>query len=414
MMKKLFCIVFLFAGLASASMIGLDALGEEQSLGGTASAAGRGFAGGAKTGDAEGFVVTNPARMAFDTKVVFNLNFLMQFYAAENHGKTYSTNEISMPSFNLSFPMGDFGALGVSLWQRYSSSINEEISDSASSAEAKIEYQGSVYEIVPSYAVRLPVFRNVSIGVSAHVVMGSNSRSLTLGPNNSLIADENAWATNSSELTDYVEGSWEVYHHPAYYSGAVQYRGRQASFFFSYTMAHSLLNELEYNFRFSELDTLEPSRIQRKIDIPATFATGVNYRLFKRHNIMLDLQWRAFDDDVENIARSYDMKSVTETQTDFMASVGYQRDGSPMYYDPYWDRVSYRAGAWFKNWYVKDVYEVGASLGAAFPLGRKGTTIDLALQGGKRYADADDIWEESFFAIRLGLTGIGNWGQSHK
>jgi long-chain fatty acid transport protein len=143
-MKKLFGLIVFLAAFASASMIGVDALGEEQTVGGSAGAAGRGFAGGAKTGEAEGFVVTNPARIAFDTKVVFNLNFLMEFYSAESHGQSYFNEGISMPSFNLSFPMGDFGALGLSLWQSYSSSFSEEVLDSARNADAKIEYQGSV------------------------------------------------------------------------------------------------------------------------------------------------------------------------------------------------------------------------------------------------------------------------------
>ena len=374
-MKKILGLIACLAAFTQASMIGLDALGEEHVVGGSAAAAGRGFAGGAKTGESEGLSVTNPARMAFDTKVVFNLNFLMDFYTAESHGDSYFTKTLAMPSFNLSFPMGDFGAFGVSLWQHYSSLIREEVSDSASSAEAKIEYNGSVYEIVPTYAVRLPYLRNVSLGASMHIVMGSMKRSLTLGPNKEAVAEDDEWATNNREITDYVEGSWEVDHHPGYYTGSIQYRGRQSSFYFSYTTGYTLLNDLEYNFRFSEIDTLVPSKINRRIEIPAMFATGVNYRLAKRHNVMMDLQWRAWDEDVENVGHSYDMRSVTETQTDFLASVGYQRDGSGLYYDPYWDRVTYRAGAWFKNWYVKDVYEVGGSIGAGFPLGRKGISL---------------------------------------
>ena len=144
------------------------------------------------------------------------------------------------------------------------------------------------------------------------------------------------------------------------------------------------------------------------------FATGVNYRLAKRHNVMMDLQWRNWDEDVENIARSYNMRAYTKTQDDFVASVGYQRDGSSLYYDPFWDRVTYRAGAWFKNWYVADVYEVGGSVGAGFPLGRKGISLDLAIQGGKRFSESDGNWDEVFLGIRLGLMGIGNWGQTRK
>ena len=413
-MKKFLGLILLFAAFASASMIGLDALGEEQTAGGSAGAAGRGFAGGAKTGEAEGFVMTNPARIAFDTKVVFNLNFLMELYSAESHGQSYFTESISMPSFNLSFPMGSFGALGLSLWQSYSSSLLEEVQDSVHNADAKIEYQGSVYEIVPSYAVRLPFFRNVSLGFSAHLVLGSNMRSLTLGPNKESIDEEDLWATNNADISDYVEGSWEIEHHPAYYTGSVMYRGRMASFYFSYTTGHTLLNKLDFDFRFSELDTLVPSRIERTIDIPAMFATGINYRIAKRHNVMADLQWRSWDGDIENIGHSYDMPAYTESQNDFVASVGYQRDGSGLYYDPYWDRISYRAGAWYKNWYIKDVFEVGGSIGAAFPLGKKGTTIDLAFQGGKRFSDSKGNWEETFLNIRLGLMGIGTWGQTRR
>ena len=77
-MKKFLLALSVFSGYAFSSMIGIDALGEEQVMGGTTSAAARGFAGNAKTGDAEGLSVVNPARLAFDAKVVFNLNFAME------------------------------------------------------------------------------------------------------------------------------------------------------------------------------------------------------------------------------------------------------------------------------------------------------------------------------------------------
>ena len=112
-MKKIASILSLTVASSFASMIGIDALGEEQVMGGTASAAGRGFAGNAKTGDAEGLSVVNPARLAFDTRVVFNLNFLVDMVSAENGGNSVNTTTVTLPSFNISFPMGDFGAMGL-------------------------------------------------------------------------------------------------------------------------------------------------------------------------------------------------------------------------------------------------------------------------------------------------------------
>lgn len=413
-MKKFAALLGILTSLSFGSMIGIDALGEEQVLGGTASAAGRGFAGSAKTGDSEGISVVNPARLAFDKNVVFNLNFLLEMDAASKSHHHLLANSLSMPSFNISFPMGDFGAMGVSLWQRYSSNLSEESSDTEKDQYSKIEYKGSVYELVPTYAVRLPYLRSFSLGASAHIVLGNTSRSLTLGPNNDDVADEDLWGTRYTRVTDFVDGFWEVKNHLAYYSAALQYRGRQVSYFFSFTTPHTLKNELDYDFRFSETDTLAPTSYVREIKVPAMLATGINYRLFKRHNVMLDLQWRAWDEDVENIGGSWSMPEITETQSDFMASVGYQCDGSPLFYDDYWKRINYRAGAWYKSWYVKDVFEIGGSIGAGFPMGRKGTTVDLALQAGKRFSDAKSEWEETFFAARIGLTGIGTWGQNRR
>jgi long-chain fatty acid transport protein len=411
-MKKFLLALSVFSGYAFSSMIGLEALGEEQVMGGTASAAGRGFAGNAKTGDAEGLSVVNPARLAFDAKVVFNLNFAMEMEDARNKGHHYSLSNMSMPSFNLSFPMGSFGAMGLSLWQHYSSSFSEESKNQEIGSDVKLEYQGSVYELVPTYAVRLPFWRSLSLGASAHVVMGNTSRNLTLGGDDSSVDKGDTWASGNYVISDYVDGTWEIKNHPAYYTGALQYRGKMVSYFFSYTTGYTLSNTLDYNFRFSELDTLAATRSVREIEVPAMLATGINYRLAKRHNIMMDLTWRALDKDVQNIAGGWNMPKTTETQTDFMVSLGYQCDGSPLFYESYWNRINYRAGAWYRNWYVKDVFEVGGSLGGGFPLGRKGTTVDVALQGGKRFADTKSEWEEMFIGLRIGLTGIAAWGQT--
>lgn len=411
-MKKIILVLFALAVCSFASVIGLDALGEEQVAGGMASTVGRGYAGGAKTGDAEGLSVLNPARNAFDTKVVFNVNFLIEMVSLENHGDNFGVNNITMPSFNLSFPLGGFGAMGLSLWQSYSSNLNEEVSNGKNSLETTIEYQSSVYEIVPSYTFRLPVIRNFSVGASAHVVMGNSMRKISMGPNTEGLSSEDTWAVSNAEISDYVDGTWEIKNHPAYYTAALQYRGHQASFYFSYTTPHTLLNELDYNFRMSELDTLAPTKKSREIDVPAMLAAGMNFRFMKRNNVMFDIAARGWDKDIENIGGSFNMESVTETQKDLLVAFGLQRDGSPMFYDPYLDRITYRLGGWYKTWYVKDVYELGGSLGAGFPLGRKGTTLDLSFQGGKRFTDSGRGWDEIFLGFRIGLMGVGNWGQT--
>ena len=412
-MKKLLLVLLGLAVCGYASVIGLDALGEEQVAGGMASTAGRGYAGGAKTGDAEGLSVLNPARNAFDTKVVFNVNFLMDMVALEKKSDNFVVNNISMPSFNLSFPMGSFGAFGVSLWQSYSSNVDEEVSGEKNSIETSVQYQSSIYEIVPNYTFRLPIIRNFALGASAHFVMGNSTRKISMGPDTDPLDKSDRWAVSRTEISDYVDGTWEIKNHPAYYTAALQYRGHQSSFYFSYTTPHTLLNKLDYNFRMSELDTLAPTKYSREVEVPAMLATGMNFRFMKRNNVMLDMAARGWDKDIENIAGSFNLDGATKTQKDMLVALGFQRDGSPLFYDPFLDRVTYRLGAWYKTWYVKDVYELGGSLGAGFPLGRKGTTLDLSFQGGKRFADSGHAWDELFFGFRIGLMGVGNWGQTH-
>ena len=412
-MKKIILVLLGLTVCGFASVIGLDALGEEQVAGGMASTAGRGYAGGAKTGDAEGLSVLNPARNAFDTKVVFNVNFLMDMVALEKKSDNFVVNNISMPSFNLSFPMGSFGAFGVSLWQSYSSNVDEEVSGEKNSIETSVQYQSSIYEIVPNYTFRLPIIRNFALGASAHFVMGNSTRKISMGPDTEPLDKSDRWAVSRTEISDYVDGTWEIKNHPAYYTAALQYRGHQSSFYFSYTTPHTLLNKLDYNFRMSELDTLAPTKYSREVEVPAMLATGMNFRFMKRNNVMLDMAARGWDKDIENIAGSFNLDGVTKTQKDMLVALGFQRDGSPLFYDPFLDRVTYRLGAWYKTWYVKDVYELGGSLGAGFPLGRKGTTLDLSFQGGKRFADSGHAWDELFFGFRIGLMGVGNWGQTH-
>ena len=410
-MKKFISALLCVSSFSFASMIGVDALGEEQIAGGSAAMAGRGFAGSAKTGDAEGVSVVNPARQAFDSKVSFNLNFLLDVSTADRSNSHFTNTNVSLPSMNLTFPMNDFGTLGFALWQHYSAALREDIENEEENWKAEIEYQSSVYELVPTYAIRLPFFRAISLGFSAHFVRGSFNRDLTLGPDVSAVAEDDSWATNDADVTDHVTGDWKI-KNSAYFTFAAQYRGRMASYFFSFSTPYTLKNELEYNFRFSETDTLAPTKHTRNIKIPAMLATGVNYRIDKRHNVMADVAWRAWSRDIENAAGSWNMSGVTKTQNDFNISVGYQRDGSDIFYDSYWDRITYRAGAWYKNWYVNDVSEIGGSIGAGFPLGRKGTMLDLAIQGGVRLTDDDRNWSESFIGIRLGLVGVSNWGKT--
>ena len=405
--NSLFAVLVLIICSQAASLIGLEALGKSND-GLSAPFLGRGNAGHAKTGD--GLSLWNPAILAFEEKVSFVADISYETVAASNGDVSYSTTSFDIPSLMLSFPLGRFGAIAVGVVQEYSSNLRVEVSDSSTSNLAKLEYQGSLFELTPTYALRLPFFRRISLGFTGHFVMGGNSRELTLGADNSAVAEDDAWATNNSELTDNVDGTWEIKNHPAYYTGSAEYKGRDVSYYLSYTTAYVLANDLEYNFEFSQLDTLVPTKITREIDVPATFATGVNYQFLKRHNVMFDFMFRGWDKKIPNLGGGWNLADSTETQTEFLAAIGYQRDGSSVIYDKFWEKITYRLGAWTRNWYISDVTEYGGALGVGIPLGRRGTQLDIAVQGGLRESENDSFWDEKFVGITLGLTGVGSWG----
>lgn len=404
-------VLLLAASSFAGSMIGLDALGKEDVVGATATTAGRGFAGGAKTGD--GLNLSNPSNLAFEEKVSFSVTLEYELTEADDGDYSYSSGSLSIPSIYLAFPLGSFGAVAFGISQRYGSNLDVESSDSSLTQDVDLEYEGSVFEMVPVYAIRLPFYRRVSLGAAMHIVSGSNKRSLTLGPDNSAISDEDSWATNSTTVTEIAEGDWETESF-AYYTLSAMYRGTMASMYFAFTTPYTLKNSVDYNFRFSQVDTLESYNEKHKIKVPITLSTGVDYRLFQNHHIMLDFTLRPWDDDIRNISGAWNMPDTTETQTEFLVALGYQKDGSKLFYDSYLKRMQFRLGAWYREWYIKDVCEFGGALGVGFPLGSRGTMVHLAVQGGMRDAGSSGEWDEIFLGFRMTLMGVGSWGQQKR
>lgn len=409
-MKKILIFFLVISSSALAgSMLGLDALGKEDVAGATAAIAGRGFAGGAKTGD--GLSLMNPSALAFEDNVSFSATMDYEMTSAESGEDSYVSNTMTLPSLYLSFPMGSFGAFALGISQRYASTLEMESEDSLKNQDVKLDYSGSVFEFVPTYSIRLPFYRRVSLGASMHIVSGSIERSLRLGPDNSGISKKDFWATNSSKVTELVEGDFET-EKAGYYTLSAMYRGPHSSYYFSATTPYTLVNSLSYDFRFSQRDTLSPYKNERQIEVPLTLSTGVDYRLFANHHVMFDFMMRSWDEDIQNMAGSWDIPITTETQTEFLVALGYQKDGSKELYEKYWKRMQFRLGAWYRDWYIKDVSEYGGALGVGLPLGTRGTIVDVSLQGGLRDAGSFG-WDETFFGIRVTLTGVGSWGKTH-
>jgi long-chain fatty acid transport protein len=154
-------------------------------------------------------------------------------------------------------------------------------------------------------------------------------------------------------------------------------------------------------------DTLQPTSEVQAIAFPQQFATGLRLRLGASHHIGLEYAQQSFEGTMPTLAGD----SVA-LQTSRKAALVYQLEGSGLYYDSFFKRNTFRVGAWHKSLYLKDAEEWGGTLGTGIYLGRRGTKIDLDLQGGARTSQA--FFDEAFFGIELTLTGVGYWGESSR
>ena len=58
--------------------------------------------------------------------------------------------------------------------------------------------------------------------------------------------------------------------------------------------------------------------------------------------------------------------------------------------------------------------EYAGALGYGMPLGKRGAKLDFALYTGVRQYDEPISGNETFWGLKIGFTGIGDWGESSR
>lgn len=387
----------------AASMLGLEAIGQENSPRGGAVIR-------------EGYSYLNPALLAWEDKTSFSAVLAFDQDFASNGGSAISSESFGVPSMSMAIPMGFLGSIGLGLHQHYTSDAQIESGDSAHANEVRLDYQGSIFEVAPAYAWRLPGFlRDFSLGVNYRFLFGSIKRSLTMQGSSDGLAEADAWAFSQTELTDRAEGNWEAAGAAwKRLGGSMHWHRKNVDYYLGYAMPYQMRRDMTYNLQYSNTDTLQPAHAEQFVDMPGRLSTGMHVRFGQRHNASLEFTQQAFDGSMSLLAGNWALPDSAEVQTQRNFSAEYELEGSGLYYDSFWKRNSYRLGAWYKEWYLADVSELGANLGMGLPLGRRGTRLDVSVQGGLRDGGASSAWDETFWGIRLGFTGVGSWGQKSR
>jgi long-chain fatty acid transport protein len=390
---RLSLFVLLCSGLGfAASLIGTDVLGLEQSPSNAAIAR-------------NGIARQNPAVNAFENKTKFGTTILFEYANANKNDASVGLNSFGVPSIYMVLPLGFLGAFSVDLEQAYFASNRLELIDQALDADVLYISRTGIYELAPSYSLRLPFFlSDFALGASYRVFFGNSYSSIRRGRSNNW--NEEDWMARNVQITNIEKGhfesadSWQ-----RHFGGSLHYHKKNIDYFVSYFPSVEMRKSITSMVQFSNTDTLQASTEKKTFKLPKQFASGAHFVFAKEHNLSLVYEQKNWgENSIANIAE-------TETQKTSSYFAEYKKSGTGLHYSSFFKKNDFGISAWYADKYIKDASEFGASVFSDLWLGRRGTLVGIALFGGYRQAD-DPYWNEPFFGFKLNLTGVGNWGTS--
>jgi len=382
--NSFFAVFSIVCASYGASLIGVDALGMDQSPQNA-------------TVIKSGFAPLNPAINAFETKTKFGAAMLYESTKAKNGNYSVPSTFFSVPSLSMVLPLGFLGTFGVGLEEKFFSHNRLELIDPTLDADMLYSARIGIYELTPSYSIRLPLFLNdFAVGVSYRILFGNFSSSLER--RNS----EGSWMARGVTVENRESGNFEADDDWwRNFGTSLHFHSKTADYFISYFPAVQMKKNIWKNIQYSNSADFAATRESETFKLPDRFASGVHFRFLQNQNLSFVYELQNYEE----------TELAAETQKAFSYLAEYKVIGTGLNYSPFLKRNNFGANAWYAEKYLKDVKELGASLLSDLWLGYRGTSLGLALFGGYRFAK-HPYWDESFFGIRFNLIGVGNWGTS--
>jgi len=334
-----------------------------------------------------GFAPLNPAANAFENRTKFGATIQYERAIAQGEKNSISVNSFDVPSMSMVLPFGFLGTFGIGLNQMYSANNRLEFEDETSNIS--LLSRAGLYELAPSYSIRLPFFlSDFALGTSYRIFFGNSHSTLTRGRSNDW--GEDSWMANNVMITERERGTfssddswWKSFGY------SMHFHRKSIDYFVSYFPSVQMQKDIRENVQFSNTDTLRISNRTENFNLPKHFASGIHYRFWQNQNLSF----------------------VYEQQNEaFSGLAEYKTTGTGLHYSPFLKRNNFGVKAWYAEKSLKDVNEYGAALLSDMWLGYRGTLASLSFFGG--YRQAKDYWNELFLGFELNLTGVGNWGTS--
>jgi long-chain fatty acid transport protein len=339
-----------------------------------------------------GFAPINPAINVFENKTVFGTAILYEHATAQDGNNSISLNSFTVPSISMVLPLGFLGTFGIGLEQKYFANNRLELLEPTLDANILFTSRVGIYELTPSYSIRLPyLLSDFAIGASYRIFFGNSYQVLERGKSDNWGSD--AWMAKNVYITKKEEASFESSDNWwRNFGGSLHLHRKTVDYFFSYFPSVQMEKNIKENIQFNNTDTLGAAKKTEPFKLSKIFGTGVHFRFWQNQNLSLVYEH-------QNPAVSYFAE--------------YKITGTGFFYSPFFKRNNFGVNAWYAEKYLEDVNEYGGSLLSDFWLGRRGTLIGFAFFGGWRQAK-EPYWDEPFLGFKLSLTGVGNWGTSYR
>lgn len=159
-------------------------------------------------------------------------------------------------------------------------------------------------------------------------------------------------------------------------------------------------------------DTIQ-TRIQNEghLIIPAKYAFGFTLKKSEIWLVGADYSWQNWSD-FKAFGRSDSLQNTMQF------SMGGEFTPTKSIVASYWKRVKYRMGFRYNKTYLNlrdnQINEFGISFGVGLPIPRSLSTINLALEVGRRGTTAAGLIQENFFKFTIGISVWERWFVKNK
>lgn len=155
-------------------------------------------------------------------------------------------------------------------------------------------------------------------------------------------------------------------------------------------------------------DTLQHIGLKSHASLPDTWGAGLSYQWAKRLTVGVDFTYQPWSK-----AKTIGLDDFTSTRFADRYSVNFGGEYTHSQRGAYWQRIAYRAGAFFNRDYMmvgdNHVREYGVSVGFGLPALASKTIINLGFDYRHRQATPNPLLKESYFNIRLGINFNELW-----